>query len=156
MAEASEALLDPSSKVVDIKYDTRVDLAWENVRYSVATGKDTPDKIILKGLTGNLGTGKLLAILGPSGSGKTSLLNCLAGRIPVTDGASLTGTVWLNGDSTVDMSQHSAYIEQDDALFALSTVFETLMFAARLRLPASMSLEEKRSRVEALCPEPQS
>ena len=45
MAEASEALLDPSSKVVDIKYDTRVDLAWENVRYSVATGKDTPDTV---------------------------------------------------------------------------------------------------------------
>jgi ABC-type multidrug transport system ATPase subunit len=32
------------------------------------------------------------------------------------------------------MARLSAYVEQEDALFALSTVRETLMFAAQLRL----------------------
>ena len=86
----------------------------------------------------------------PSGSGKTSLLNALAGRIPVTKGATLTGDVYVDGvamSATGDMSTRSAYIMQDDALFALSTVQETLMFAARLRLPAAMSLADKEKRV---------
>ena len=86
----------------------------------------------------------------PPGSGKTSLLNALAGRIPVTKGATLTGDVYVDGvamSATGDMSTRSAYIMQDDALFALSTVQETLMFAARLRLPAAMSLADKEKRV---------
>merc|ERR1711871_455641 len=43
--------------------------------------------------------------------------------------------------------------EQDDVLFALSTVFETLLFAAQLRLPASVSLAEKKQRVERVIAE---
>jgi ABC-type multidrug transport system ATPase subunit len=38
------------------------------------------------------------------------------------------------------MARMSAYVEQEDALFALSTVRETLMFAAQLRLPAAVPL----------------
>jgi ABC-type multidrug transport system ATPase subunit len=51
------------------------------------------------------------------------------------------------GSGKVDMADISAYVEQDDALFALSTVRETLMFAAQLRLPKSLSLAMKTERV---------
>ena len=44
----------------------------------------------------------------------------------------------------------SAYVEQEDALFALSTVRETLMFAAQLRLPGDMPLSEKKDAVSAI------
>ena len=37
--------------------------------------------------------GGFIALMGPSGSGKTSLLNALAGRLPVTKGASFQGAV---------------------------------------------------------------
>ena len=39
---------------------------------------------------------------------------------------------------------------QDDNLFAYSTVNETLMFAASLRLPSSMSLEDKQAHVDTV------
>lgn len=39
---------------------------------------------------------------------------------------------------------------QDDNLFAYSTVNETLMFAASLRLPSSMSIEDKQAHVDTV------
>ena len=42
---------------------------------------------------------------------------------------------------------------QDDALFALSTVQETLMFAAHLRLPRHYTLAQKEARVDAVIAE---
>jgi len=93
-------------------------LAWKNLDYSLAPGgkkknaDDNPPKIILADVSGSLKPGQLLAVLGPSGSGKTSLLNALAGRLPITDGARLTGSVLLNGAPAGDMALRSAYIEQ--------------------------------------------
>lgn len=43
-----------------------------------------------------------------------------------------------------------ADVMQDDNLFAYSTVNETLMFAASLRLPSSMSLEDKQLHVDTV------
>ena len=53
--------------------------------------------------------GKLLALLGPSGSGKTSMLNALAGRVPVcSPNDRLTGSITVNGTAQADMSLLSA------------------------------------------------
>ena len=41
-------------------------------------------------------------------------------------------------------------VMQDDNLFAYSTVNETLMFAAQLRLAASMSIEDKQRHVDTV------
>ena len=90
-------------------------------------------------------SGSLLALMGPSGSGKTSLLNALAFRVPKGPGASVSGTIYANGEEVATptkMSRISANVEQEDALFALSTVRETLTFAAKLRLPSDATAEE--------------
>lgn len=42
------------------------------------------------------------------------------------------------------------FVAQDDALLPNLTIKETLMFSARLRLPGSMKIEEKRLRVDSL------
>jgi len=45
------------------------------------------------------------------------------------------------------------FVTQDDVLFPQLTVEETLVFAAFLRLPACMSKQQKRDRVDAIITE---
>ena len=88
-----------------------VSLSWSNVTYSVETkvDKTVSTKTILDGVSGSLEPGKLLALLGPSGSGKTSMLNALAGRVPVcSPNDRLTGSITVNGTAQADMSLLSA------------------------------------------------
>jgi ABC-type multidrug transport system ATPase subunit len=130
-----------------------VSLAWNNVSYTVETKikKVVGTKTILSDVSGSLEPGKLLALMGPSGSGKTSMLNALAGRVPLSSpNDKLTGSITVNGKAQSDMHHLSAYVMQDDNLFAYSTVNETLMFAASLRLPSSMSLEDKQRHVDTV------
>lgn len=48
------------------------------------------------------------------------------------------------------MKMISSYVMQEDQLFPMLTVFETLLFAAELRLPPSVSRPEKKKRVDEL------
>lgn len=103
---------------------------------------------LLHSITGYAPKGSITAVMGPSGAGKSTFLDGLAGRIA---SGSLRGRVSLDG---VDVSpslikRTSAYIMQDDRLFPMLTVYETLMFAADFRL-GSISRTEKRERVERL------
>ena len=128
------------------------ELSWRNVTYTIKQKKQT--KEILSDVSGSLEAASLLAIMGPSGSGKTSLLNTLAGRVPITRSAKLHGSVLVNGvPCEGKMPMISAYVEQDEALFALSTVRETFAFAARLRLPPSTSEEARARRVDEIISE---
>uniref|UniRef100_A0A0E0LI28 ABC transporter G family member STR2 n=1 Tax=Oryza punctata TaxID=4537 RepID=A0A0E0LI28_ORYPU len=102
---------------------------------------------LLHEITGYAPKGCVTAVMGPSGAGKSTFLDALAGRI-----AALDGRVALDG---VEMSpslvkRSSAYVMQDDRLFPMLTVRETLMFAADLRLGASVSAADKRRRVDGL------
>jgi ATP-binding cassette subfamily G (WHITE) protein 2 len=72
--------------------------------------------------------------MGPTGSGKTSLLNLLAARTMHCTGAHMTGEILVNGQHRDDehFRQHSAYVQQDDVLYAHQTVEETLLMAAEV------------------------
>jgi len=109
---------------------------------------------ILHGVSGAASSGRLLAIMGPSGSGKTTLLNSLAGQVKYRKKASLSGTLLVDavqvGSAAVAPGVRQAYVRQEDIFYTQMTVRETLMFAARLRLPSSVPLEEKREVVDSL------
>jgi phosphate transport system ATP-binding protein len=51
----------------------------------------------LKGITAEVPTHQITAIVGPSGCGKTTLLRCLNRLLEETEGTRVTGRVWLNG-----------------------------------------------------------
>ena len=91
---------------------------------------------------------------GPSGSGKTTLLNAIAGSVKASKKASLTGTLLCDGKECGGASQvdglRLAYVQQEDIFYTQMTVRETLLFAARLRLPQSVSRAEKERRVDEL------
>ncbi|CAL9762564.1 unnamed protein product [Musa acuminata subsp. burmannicoides] len=106
-------------------------------------------RVLLDSITGEVRTGEILAVLGASGSGKSTFIDALADRIERT---SLQGSITLNGENLDSglLKVISAYVMQDDLLFPMLTVEETLMFAAELRLPRSFSASRKRERVQAL------
>lgn len=59
---------------------------FSDVSYKVLVkggkGPSTP-KYIIKGVTGSVYPGEVLALMGPSGGGKTTLLNLLSGRVNI-------------------------------------------------------------------------
>ncbi|KAL6907660.1 hypothetical protein ACP4OV_002699 [Aristida adscensionis] len=106
-------------------------------------------KTLLDNISGEAREGEIMAVLGASGSGKSTLIDALANRIAKE---SLHGSVTLNGESLDSnlLKVISAYVMQDDLLYPMLTVEETLMFAAEFRLPRSLPTKEKRKRVQAL------
>ena len=129
-----------------------VDLGLEIYKPSLGRRKGrTLD--VLEGVSTTFQAGELNVILGPSGSGKSSLLNTMARRLrssPLTRYRT-SGTILFNGVQPTDKEVRSlcSYVTQDDgALLPYLTVRETLRFAAGLRLPRSMSKEEKVKRAE--------
>eukprot|EP00871_Galdieria_phlegrea_P002499 jgi/Galph1/324/GphlegSOOS_G5041.1 len=100
---------------------------------------------ILKGVSGLVKPGELLAIMGPSGGGKTTLLNALAGRSRFVS----EGQILFDGKSRVaDTRRKIGYVMQDDIFFTNLTVRQTLEVAARLRLPRDVPYKQKMERVD--------
>ncbi|ESQ44944.1 hypothetical protein EUTSA_v10010159mg [Eutrema salsugineum] len=135
-------------------------LAFENLSYSVelrrrfnfssllSRREPTPAKTLLDDVSGEACNGDILAVLGASGAGKSTLIDALAGRLN-----SLRGSVTLNGEKILKsrlLKVISAYVMQDDLLFPMLTVKETLMFASEFRLPRSLPKSKKMERVQAL------
>ncbi|XVF76557.1 hypothetical protein PTKIN_Ptkin13bG0275300 [Pterospermum kingtungense] len=106
-------------------------------------------KILLNDISGEAREGEIMAVLGASGSGKSTLIDALANRIAKE---SLKGSLTLNGEVLESrlLRVISAYVMQDDLLFPMLTVEETLMFSAEFRLPRSLSKKKKKARVQAL------
>ncbi|XP_061338065.1 ABC transporter G family member 14-like [Gastrolobium bilobum] len=103
------------------------------------------EKAILKGVTGMVFPGEILAMLGPSGSGKTTLLTALGGRL----GGKLSGKITYNNQPfSGSIKRRTGFVTQDDVLYPHLTVTETLVFTALLRLPNSLTRDEKVQHVE--------
>ena len=102
-------------------------------------------KQIIKDVSGVMYPG-LNAIMGPTGSGKTTLMDILAAR---KNKKYLQGQVLMNDKP---QSKHfkciTGYVIQDDCLMGTLSVRENIAFSASLRLRASLSIREKREKVQ--------
>uniref|UniRef100_A0A7C9ALT6 Adenosinetriphosphatase n=1 Tax=Opuntia streptacantha TaxID=393608 RepID=A0A7C9ALT6_OPUST len=127
-------------------------LRFSNLTYSVKVRRkfrQAQTKTLLNDISGEARDGEIMAVLGASGSGKSTLIDALANRIAK---GSLKGKITLNGEPLESrlLKVISAYVMQDDLLFPMLTVEETLMFAAEFRLPRTLSKSKKKARVQQL------
>ena len=136
-------------------------LSFQDVGYSVPVAKNIPTSDsriqkegphagqlqLLHDISGSFRPGVLTALMGASGAGKTTLMDVLAGR---KTGGKITGDIRLNGHpkEQTTFARISAYVEQDDSHLAECTVAEALEFSAALRLPTSVSVEDRRKFVD--------
>lgn len=133
----------------------RVDLRWENIGFTVGVkkglfGKDeSHKKTILKGISGQVKAGQMLAVMGSSGAGKTTLLNLLAGRLTTSKDFETEGQILVNGKKRDPklFKLMSAYVEQEDKIFAEITVREQITFSAKMRLPKTVAQEKQDERI---------
>ncbi|KAL6988166.1 ABC transporter G member 22 [Sarracenia purpurea var. burkii] len=110
----------------------------------------TSEKNILNGISGSVSPGEVLALMGPSGSGKTTLLSLLGGRLrQPTPGGSIT---YNDRPYSKSLKSRIGFVTQDDVLFPHLTVRETLTYAALLRLPKTLTKQEKEKRaIDVIC-----
>ncbi|WOK95246.1 ABC transporter G family member 26 [Canna indica] len=145
----NNALLPIFLKFEDVEY--KIKLSSRNANVSSHLGmEEGSSEHILKGITGSVGPGEILALMGPSGSGKTTLLKLLGGRLH----GDIKGNVTYNASPyNPSLKRRIGFVTQDDVLFPHLTVEETLVFAAFLRLPKEMSRREKCTRADMIIKE---
>ncbi|KAK9150024.1 hypothetical protein Syun_008333 [Stephania yunnanensis] len=134
-----------------------VTLKFEEVMYKIKEKKGerwpcgekslAAERMILKGISGTVLPGEMLAMLGPSGSGKTTLLTALGGRL----GRRLDGIITYNDKPFSNvMKRNTGFVTQDDVLYPHLTVTETLVYTALLRLPNTFTKQEKTAHAETV------
>ena len=132
-----------------------IDIVFQNLSYTIKDevqskiNKKEIQKIILNNLNGYFSHGKLTGIIGPSGAGKTSLIELLSGQSKT---GIVTGNLFLNGNpSDINiMKKISGFVFQDDIILKTMTVKEALYMSALLRLPETISNEEKENKVNEM------
>ncbi|KAL3132535.1 hypothetical protein ABBQ32_009078 [Trebouxia sp. C0010 RCD-2024] len=104
---------------------------------------------ILFNITGCCRPKEVLALMGPSGSGKTTLLSIMGSR--AQSAMRRTGAITFNGQKlNKRFKRQLGFVMQDDLLYESLTVYETLYYAAMLRLPQHMDHNAKTDRVDTV------
>lgn len=71
--------------------------------------------------------GEFVSILGPSGCGKSTFLNIMAGLVKAD-----SGQVFIDDDVVDGISEHFAYMPQQDLLFSWKTIMDNVCLYGRI------------------------
>ena len=125
-------------------------IAFDSVTLAIQAantrGDGPAERLLLQDVTGVVPSGEMCALMGSSGAGKTTMLDVASRR---RNQGRLSGDVLFDGSevSMLALKKMTAYVQQDDALFAWCSIEETLAFAACMKLRGA-SPEERRAVVE--------
>ena len=116
-------------------------ISFEHIGYALGSRQ------ILKDISGELAPGSILAIMGPSGAGKSTFLDIIARK---RKRGTVSGNIKFGNE---ELGPHafrsiSGYVDQEDTLLSTLTVRESILFSALLRLPESMTTQQKSQRVD--------
>ena len=91
--------------------------------------------------------GELVAIVGGSGAGKSTLLKGLIGSLPPAD-----GEVYINGANLYrnydSLKYLIGYVPQSDIVYDDLTLYDMLLYTAKLRLPKDVTLKEREEAID--------
>lgn len=96
-------------------------LSIENLKLSF------DNQLILNDLSFGIQEQEFVTILGPSGCGKSTILNILAGLIN-----DYSGTIKVDGQKIQGVSEHFAYMPQDDLLLEWRTIVENVTLYGKI------------------------
>jgi NitT/TauT family transport system ATP-binding protein len=97
---------------------------------------------VISSLDLNIAEGEFVSIVGPSGCGKTTLLNIIAGLVPLQ-----TGEVLISGTKPSEGRKDVAYMLARDSLLPWKHALENAEFGARIR---GMDPKVRRAKARAL------
>ncbi len=102
-------------------------------------------KVLLRDIHMNIPQGHMVLLLGGSGAGKTTYLNAINGY------EKAHAEVLLNGNNMYTqykkMQYEVGFVPQSEMMRGKDTVLNTLLDAAKLRLPMDVSAKQRRDRV---------
>ena len=113
----------------------------------VRRGKGTRSFITSDHVSLRVEPGELVSIIGGSGAGKSTILNAMSGYLKP-----YSGHVYING---IDLYQHFdevkkliGYVPQQDIVFDTLSLYDTLMYTAKLRLPEDTTPAEREAAID--------
>ena len=140
---SSETQLDAMRDLVPTSTFATPTIEFRRMGLTLAKG-ECKGNVVLDDVTGVIKPGSFVAVMGPSGSGKSTFMHTLAGKAFY---GHRSGQVLLNGDEVdlLRLAKVIGFVKQDDIMHREMTVFETLLFNARMRYDASNCMESAES-----------
>lgn len=99
---------------------------------------------ILNQLDFSVEEGEFVSILGPSGCGKSTLLKLMTGVL-----APESGEIRVDGESIQGITEHFAYMPQNDLLFPWKTILENVCLYGRIHGTSAQVKQEAERQIEA-------
>ncbi|WP_426987695.1 ATP-binding cassette domain-containing protein [Pseudarthrobacter sp. Y6] len=122
-------------------------LRLDSVGYEIRDGRKA--KALLRDVDFASAHGRLLAVIGPSGAGKSTLMSVMTGANRPTSGSVRFDDQDINKNYEA-LRTRIGFVPQEDILHRTLTVRQALEFAARLRLPADTTAEERRAQIDSV------